>query len=147
MSLKQWADNGWLKPHGTSLTEIKSLFAVVERDLKDAGGDVSADWRFSIAYNAALKLGTILLYAEGYRPDRNLQHYRTIHAIPLILGREHQESADYLDACRKKRNISDYEMPGVATEDDTQEIIDFVLQFRDIVRDWLETYHPQLLGH
>jgi hypothetical protein len=145
MSLKQWAANGWLKPHETSLTEIKGLFAVVEPDLKDAGGDVSADWRFSIAYNAALKLATILLYAEGYRPDRNLQHYRTIHAIPLILGIEHQESAEYLDACRKKRNTSDYEMPGVATDDDTKEIIDFVLQFRDIVRAWLETYHSELL--
>ena len=49
-------------------------------------GDISADWRFGIAYNAALKLCTILLYAEGYRPEKTLQHYRTIQALPLILG-------------------------------------------------------------
>ncbi|MGB8354355.1 MAG: hypothetical protein WCD79_10735 [Chthoniobacteraceae bacterium] len=67
MSLKQWADNGWLRPHKTSPQEIADLLAIVERDLADAEGAISADWRFGIAYNAALKLCTILLSASGYR--------------------------------------------------------------------------------
>ena len=52
-------------------------------------GDVGilGDWRFGIAYNTALKLCTILLYASGYRAERTLQHYRTIQAMPLILGK------------------------------------------------------------
>lgn len=65
MSLKQWADNGWLKPHRTSREEVNHLLAIVERDLNDAQRDISADWRFGIAYNAALKLCRILLFAEG----------------------------------------------------------------------------------
>jgi hypothetical protein len=36
----------------------------------------SLDIRFGIAYNAALKLCTILLYTEGYRPEKTLQHFR-----------------------------------------------------------------------
>jgi len=69
MSLKQWADNGWLKPHKTSRREIGSLLAIARRDLADARADtISDDWRFGIAYNAALKLCTVLLRAEGYRP-------------------------------------------------------------------------------
>jgi len=45
MTLKQWADNGWLKPHKTSAGEIGNLMAIVERDLKDAvEGSISADW-------------------------------------------------------------------------------------------------------
>ena len=44
MTLKQWADNGWLKPHKTSAGEICNLMAIVERDLKDAvEGSISAD--------------------------------------------------------------------------------------------------------
>ena len=86
MSLKQWADNGWLRPHVTSQQEIADLFAIVGRDLGDAERNISADWRFGIAYNAALKLCTILLYASGYRPEKALQHYRTIAALPEILG-------------------------------------------------------------
>jgi hypothetical protein len=70
MSLKQWADNGWLRPHNTSAKEVAGLTAIVERDLVDAEGEISADWRFGIAYNAALKLCTILLHASGYRPER-----------------------------------------------------------------------------
>lgn len=75
MSLKQWADNKWLKPHQTSPQEIAGLLAIVERDLEDATGSISPDWRFGIAYNAALKLCTILLHASGYRPEKTLQHY------------------------------------------------------------------------
>jgi len=63
--LKQWAANGWLKTHQTSPKEIRDLLAIVKRDLADAEGDISADWRFGIAYNAALKLCTILIYASG----------------------------------------------------------------------------------
>jgi len=39
MSLKQWADNGWLKPHKTSKEEIANLLAIVERDLADAANE------------------------------------------------------------------------------------------------------------
>ena len=48
----------------------------------------SDDWRFGIAYNTGLKLCLILLLAEGFRPEKTLQHYRSIQALPLILGKE-----------------------------------------------------------
>jgi hypothetical protein len=74
MSLQKWLKNGWLRPHKSGKKEIAALLRIIDRDLQDAAGDISADWRFGIAYNAALKLCTILLYAEGYRPEKNLQH-------------------------------------------------------------------------
>ncbi len=86
MTLKHWVDNGWLKSHQTSQEEISNLLAIVDRDLLDAKGNISPDWRFGIAYNAALKLCTILLFAEGYRPTHTLQHYRSIAALPLDIG-------------------------------------------------------------
>ena len=47
MSLKDWSDNGWLKPHQTDKSEITNLLAIVERDLLDASiHDLSADWQF-----------------------------------------------------------------------------------------------------
>ena len=63
MTLSQWAENGWLRPHKTSPKEINNLLRIVDRDLSDARGGISSDSRFGIAYNAALKLCTILLYA------------------------------------------------------------------------------------
>ena len=129
MSLEQWANNGWLRSHKTSAREIADLLAIVDRDLKDAEGDISADWQFGIAYNAALKLCTILLHASGYRPEKSLAHYRTLAALPLILGERHKDNANYLDTCRTKRNTAEYDRAGVTTEEDAGELIGFVRDY------------------
>lgn len=49
MTLKQLQDNGWLRPHATSPEEIGNLLAIADRDLQDAQGGISPDWRFGIA--------------------------------------------------------------------------------------------------
>ena len=145
MSLEQWANNGWLRSHKTSAREIADLLAIVDRDLKDAEGDISADWQFGIAYNAALKLCTILLHASGYRPEKSLAHYRTLAALPLILGERHKDDANYLNTCRTKRNTTEYDRAGVTTEEDAGELIGFVRELRAEVIDWLRKNHPKLL--
>ena len=144
MSLKQWLDNGWLRLHKTSKSEIDNLLRIVERDLKDAQKGVSDDWRFGIAYNAALKLCTIILYAEGFKAERTLQHYRTIQALPLILGSERKDDANYLDTCRFKRNIVEYDYIGAVTEDDANELIEFTKELKSTVYVWLKQNHPEL---
>jgi hypothetical protein len=145
MSLQSWLENGWLRRHKTSKKEISDLLKIVDRDLKDAGGGISDDWRFGIAYNAALKLCTVLLYAEGYRPEKTLQHYRTIQALPLIFGENRKADADYLDACRSKRNIVEYDYVGAVTEDDVRELIEFVKELKNSVLHWLRENHPELI--
>lgn len=49
MTLKQWQTNGWLKIEPTSRDEIANMLAMVNRDLHDAAGSISPDWRFGIA--------------------------------------------------------------------------------------------------
>jgi hypothetical protein len=74
-----------------------------------------------------------------------LQHYRTIQALPLILGPEHRANADYLDTCRRKRNIVEYNHVGGATENEALELAAYVLELRERVLDWLKQFHPQFL--
>lgn len=145
MSLQNWASNGWLRVHQTSPQEIRELLAMVDRDLADAEGDISDDWRFGIAYNAALKLCTILLYASGYRPEKTLAHYRTIAALPLILGDKRKPDIDYLDACRMKRNTLEYDRIGGATGDDVDELLAFTKELRNQVLEWLRRNRPELV--
>jgi len=145
MTLQKWAEYGWLRSHKTSKKEITDLLRIIDRDLHDATGDISADWRFGITYNAALKLCTILLYAEGYRPEKNLQHYRTIQALPLILGKKHEQDAKYLDTCRNKRNMVEYDYVGSVMEEDVTELISYVNELRDEVLRWLDESHAELL--
>jgi len=144
MSLKQWADNGWLRTHQSSRQEIAGLLSIVDRDLHDAAtNDLSADWKFGIAYNAALKLCTILVHASGYRPEKTLQHFRTIAALPLILGDSRKDDATYLDACRIKRNTVEYDFAGAATANDAKELLDFTTELRTDTLAWLKKTHPE----
>lgn len=145
MTLKQWEDNGWLTIHQTTHEEILNLLVIVERDISDAESGISPDWRFGIAYNAALKLCTILLYAEGYRPAHGLHHYRTLAALPLILGQGKKADAEYLENCRRKRNIVEYDYVGGATDAEAKELINFVREFKREVMTWLKNNHPEFL--
>jgi hypothetical protein len=96
MRLQQWVDSKLLRLHTTNSGEISKLLSIVDRDIIEAKRASSLDWQFSIAYNAALKLCTIVLYAEGYRTGSSGRHYYTIQSLPLILGDEYKERADYL---------------------------------------------------
>ena len=145
MSLSDWHKAGWLKPHQTSPQQIADLYGIVDRDLADAARGISADWKFGIAYNAALKLCTILLYAEGWRPEKTLAHYRTIQALPVILGSAHRDDADYLDTCRSKRNIAEYDSVGMVSERESEELTTFTHELRELVHTWLLEHHPNLV--
>jgi len=146
MSLENWAKNGWLRPHQSSQQEIKNLFEIVDRDLIDAKREVvSSDWRFGIAYNAALKICTILLYAKGYRPERSLAHYRTLKALPLILGKDKEADATYLNRCRKIRNTVEYDQIGETTENDVKELIEFVENLKFEAKKWFKSNYKGLL--
>ena len=146
MSLQDWEKNGWLKAHRSSRKELADLFSIVSRDLKDAAaGGISEDWKFGIAYNAALKLCTILLHASGYKAEHTLQHYRTIQAMPLILGDQLKVGAQYLDDCRRKRNKVEYDVAGVASAQDATELLEFSKELHANVQDWLKKQRPELL--
>jgi hypothetical protein len=144
--LATWAAAGWLLPHKTSPQEIRDLWQIVDRDLADAAsGGISADWQYGIAYNAALKLCTILLYAEGWKPAKGaLAHSRTLNALPHILGPSRLADADYLEGCRSKRNTVECDYAGGATKQDAEELIAFGKELRNDVLAWLKKNHPAL---
>jgi len=145
MRVQQWKSNGWLQSHQTTPSQITDLLAIVDRDLEDSISNLSPDWQFGIAYNAALKLCTILLYASGYRPEKNLAHYRTLAALPIILGNSRIDDADYLDTCRAKRNTAEYDTAGTVSQSDANELRSFTHELRNDVITWLQSHHPNLL--
>ena len=146
MSLTTWLAAGWLQSHKTSPAEIRDLWLIVARDLEDAAsGGISADWQYGIAYNAALKLCTILLYAEGYKPAKGaMAHTRTLNALPHILGVKRQVDAEYLEGCRRKRNTVEYDYAGGATRAEAAELIAFGRELRAEILAWLRKKHPAL---
>lgn len=133
--------NGWLRKHQTSVQEIKSILSLVERDIEDASREViSIDWQFNIAYNAGLQLATIALLAAGYRAGRGeSKHYRVIQALPLVMGEQYSALKNYLDNCRRKRNVSEYDAVGTISAKEAVELLKTVKDFKIELEGWLKS--------
>lgn len=146
-SLDDLLEQGLLKTHETSDKEIRSLFRIVERDIKDAAIPyLSLDRRFPTAYNAALQLATIVLRAHGFRsnPNKAAHHRISIDTIPLIMGHEFRQIKSYFDSCRIKRNICEYTSSEEVSEKEVQELLITVNDFGKQVRKWLLECHPDI---
>ena len=145
MSLQNWCEAGWVKPHRTSLEELSRLLAIVDRDIADAEtARLSSDWRFGIAYNAALKLCTMMLYASGFMPEKTLAHYRTLLSLQFTLGPHRKTDVGYLDACRVKRNHVEYDYVEGASATEAEELLAFVRELRNEVLARLRERYPTL---
>ncbi len=139
MSINSFLKRGILVKQACSKEEIEDLLKIVERDLHDSKiSEVSYDWQFGIAYNAALKLATILVRSAGYRIKGQGHHMNTIALISEFLGKDKKEYSDYLDTCRRKRNTVEYDCVGGATEQDVKELQDFVLELQKHVQEYLD---------
>jgi hypothetical protein len=147
-NLNNWLKEEKLKFHKASKEEVAQLFKIVDRDLIDADiHDLSSDRRFITAYNAALQLSTIILRIYGLRtnPNKSGHHRISIDSLPEILGKEHQDLSDYLNACRIKRNICDYTSCGEISDMEVAEIIKEIKGFKTFVVKWIKINHPQFL--
>jgi hypothetical protein len=146
VSLRDWVDNGWLVEHVTSPQEVADLLAVCDRDLVDCRtAGLSADWRFSIAYNAALQVATAALAVAGYRASRDAHHYRAIQSLAYTIGSD-GALVRRLDASRKKRNIGGYESAGRISDHEAVEMARLAVDLREHVEKWIRAERPALLA-
>lgn len=146
MNLQNWLNKGQLQRHNTSAKEIADLLKVIDRDLADAAiKEISADRRFATAYNAALQMATIVLYASGYRAGKPGHHWVTLKVLPEVMGSEVQDRADYFNSCRSTRHVTDYDRAGVVSDAAADEILEEAKSFKEQVIKWLKAKHPNLL--
>ncbi len=144
-SLENWLSEGRLRRLDSSRQEISDLLGVVDRDLKDVDIEqLSTDRRFATAYNAVLQLASITLRACGYRTRGAGHHWITFQMLPLVMGDDQQDRADYFNACRTKRNDADYDASGEISDAEVEELIAEAKQFRTVVLGWLESNHGEL---
>ena len=146
MSLQDWLKSGRLKAHKIGSREIAQLLALADRDLADARiSDLSVDRRFATAYNAALQIATAALAASGFRAPQEGHHYWTIQSLAFTMNLD-GKTIEKLDKFRKKRNISDYEMTGMVSEQEVKEMLALAENLSASVREWLQDNHPELVA-
>jgi len=145
VSLSDWQKFGWLATHQSTPDEIRALFAVADRDLHDSDVvGLSADTQLGLAYNAALQVATAALAAEGFRAARDSKHLRTIESLALTIQLDGAAVRKF-DAFRRKRNVSDYERAGTASQGEAAEMKTFARDLRERVKAWLESNHAELV--
>ena len=138
MTLESWRTSGWLRDHDASEQELDDQLEAARRDLKDADSNISPSWRFAIAYNAALRLCDVVLAAAGYQANREQKHYRTIAALPHVIGEKAAEISRFLDRCRARRHQVTYEALDPVSESEARELIDTVHELEGMVTRWLQ---------
>jgi hypothetical protein len=139
---------GRLKRHDASPAEIGDLLGLAERQLADASAaGLSPDGRFAAAYSAAMTLATAIVRASGYRVANAPEHDRlTIELLPVLLGDQQRRGATYLEACRRKRDVAEYEHADTITLAESQALRTAVRELREAVLAWLGEEHPELVG-
>lgn len=144
MSFNLWLEKGWLKEHKPTSREIAELLAVSDRALKDCQvTELSRESKLDIAHNAVLQASAAALAAAGYRASREGYHYYVIQSLSFTLQLE-ERIIRRLHKLRRKRNISDYERPGMVTEQEAQEMVELAKQIRQQVEAWIRHNYPEL---
>jgi hypothetical protein len=145
MSWKKLQAEGKVHAHKTSKKELEDLRAVIIRDLEDAAiQELSDDRRFATAYNAALQTAKMAIACAGFRLAGTQGHHRlTFEAGRLALGASAARPLDFFEACRRKRNVIDYDHASVATRTEAEEIVAEARDFFDLVERWITAKHSR----
>ena len=145
MSWKKLHAAGKVHAHKASKKEVDDLRAVILRDLEDAEiQELSDDRRFATAYNAALQTAKMSIVCAGYRLAGTQGHHRlTFEAARLALGATAAQTLDFFEACRRKRNVIDYDHASVATHTEAEEIVKEAKDFLELVERWIVTNRPK----
>jgi uncharacterized protein (UPF0332 family) len=146
MSWKKLQAEGKVRAHKASKKELDELRAVIARDLEDAAiQELSDDRRFATAYNAALQASKMAILCAGYQLASTSGHHRlTFEAARLALGASAAGYLDFFEACRRKRNVIDYDHASVATHTEAEEIVAETKDFFELVQRWIAANHPKL---
>jgi hypothetical protein len=124
--------------------ELDNLRSIVARSLKDATAPgLSADARFTMAYDAARTLSLIIVRASGYRPRTVGAHYNTFLALEAADPAFAALSA-YFDGCRIKRNSCEYDFAGGISGTDADGLLKAVRQFAMDAEAWIYARFPHL---
>ena len=87
----------------------------------------------------------MVVRAAGYRVrSHGGGHYNTFLALEAADPKLFTRHAAYFNACRDKRNELSYEMAGVVSEQEANELLEEVPEFESAVFQWIGDRHPGL---
>lgn len=135
MTYERLTNEGRIKGYAAKPDEIKQLIAIANRDLQVASVnlEIDADWTYSMAYNAVLQISRALMLKLGYRPRGADQHATVVEFVRIALGTDFSEKVILFDQMRRKRNRVVYEVSGIVSKDEVEQVIKFAREYVAII--------------
>ena len=89
-----------------------------------------------------VKRAKICIACSGYRVTARAGHHAvTFEGANLAIGAKILSLTDYFDACRRKRNLIDYDNSSVASETEAEELLKKAYEFHALVEKWFAVNH------
>jgi hypothetical protein len=121
------------------------LRQLIQRDIADSAIEsLSEDRRFATAYNAALQAAKMVIAACGYRVSGQGHHQTHFAVLQLAMGEVAANHAIFFDACRRKRNMVDYDMSGIVSRTELEQLIQETASFLELCENWISKNRPDL---
>ncbi len=139
-------DRRRVTPHEICRADVDTQFALVDRNLSDARAScVSLDNRFVIAYQAALLLAAIPVWASGYRTCGRDRHATTFLALEIAVGASIVDTVNALQTIRLQRHDLSYGAIDAVTADALDALLTLIEEeLRPVVTSWLRDHRPDL---
>jgi len=134
--------SGRIREEKVSRLSVRQALERAERDLQVAARLIAEDldWAFAISYNAVLQASRAYMFAQGYRPASAEGHKNTFAFMRIALGEEHEELITYFDRMRVKRNQATYNVAGLITETEAQNLLEKARDFVAWIHNKLAQY-------
>lgn len=143
-----------LKPHAWRI-ELAFVYGSIARGEATAASDVdvlgggdaglSDDGKFDRAYGAARTRAAMIIRAEDCRVKAAAgSHRATFFALKAAVSEAFGAFAEYFDRCRAKRNRAGYEVAGMVSSVEAQELTGRAEDFAQLAQGWIAKRHPSL---
>lgn len=121
--------------------QIKDLFVLIQRDIKDSEiVQLSLDRKFISLYSAGYLLAIIILYVNGYRTRGEAHHHTAFEVAKHFLPKE-SDVIEYFDRCRVLRNKTEYDRSGIISKSEIVTLRRKVGYFKNIVMKLAKNYN------
>ena len=142
MALENWFEIGKLIKHQTNKEELEAIFSVIDRCFKDANlKGLSSDQKYISSYQAAFEAAIALVYSHGYRPIKTGHHYIVWQCIKDLLNKDSCDSILLFENAAKKRNKLSYDIAGLASQKEADEIYNEAQDFTSFIKEKIKKFN------
>ena len=142
MALENWFKANKLIKHETNKEELESIFGVIDRCFKDAGlKGLSSDQKYISSYQAAFEAAIALVYCNGYRPIKTGHHYIIWQCMKDLLKEGNRKTILLFENAAKKRNKLSYDVAGLASQKEADEIYNEAKNFVTLIKEKIERFN------